>query len=295
MILSGADYLALPRAPQTWLVENMLPTGGNMLLYGDPKVGKSYAALQLAVCLATGTDWLGFSIPHPHNVVYIQLDTPRTLWADRMDKLVEAGIPVDLVYQADRETLDAHPFDILEPKHFAKLVGDLSQLSTKSDEGQEVYVEPGAVIIDTLREAHSGDENDSTEMQEVIAHLEAAVKPAALILISHSRKSNPEIGMSLMNDNRGSNYIVGRMDAICRFSHKTMRVTSRSLEEHSIDIERRDDGTWELPGPDPLQVEASRLLQAGGTSVREMSRTLHTLFPSRSESACRAILRRLQK
>ncbi len=129
-------------------------------------------------------------------------------------------------------------------------------------------------------------------MQEVIAYMEAAVKPSALILISHSRKSNPEQGFSLMNDNRGSNYIVGRMDAICRFSHKSMRVTSRSLEEHAVDIERRDDGTWDLK-QDSLKAAALELVNNGGTSVREMARSLHVSFPSKSEAACRAVLRRL--
>lgn len=292
LIVSGTDYLALPRAPETWLIEGLLPVGGNMLVYGDPKVGKSYAALQLAACLSSGVEWLGFSIPQPAPVVYLQFDTPRSLWAKRVADLSEAGIPVEAVHFGDRETMQTFPFDIMEPQHFAKLVSGLSSLTVKSDEGEDVDITAGAVIIDTLREAHSGDENDSTEMQEVIAHLEAAVKPAALILISHSRKSNPEQGFSLMNDNRGSNYIVGRMDAICRFSHKSMRVTSRSLEEHGIDIERRDDGTWDLK-QDSLKEAAQALIAAGGTSVREMARTLHQSFPARSESACRAVLRRL--
>lgn len=290
-IVTGSDYLALPSEPETWLIKDLLPTGGAMLLYGDPKVGKSYAALQLATCLTSGVSWLGFTIPQPVPVVYIQLDTPRSLWKARVMTLAEHGHPVEGVHFADRETLETSPFDILNPTHFALLVGSLKNLTTKTDEGEEVEIVPGAVIIDTLRESHSGDENDSTDMQAVVAHLDAAVKPSSMILISHSRKSNPEMGMSLMNDNRGSNYIVGRMDAICRFSPKSMRVTSRSLEEHSIDLERNDDGTWDLKG-DPVRDTAIVLMRQGG-SVREMARILHQQFPSKSEDACRAVLRRL--
>jgi RecA-family ATPase len=293
MIVSGSDYLALPREPETWLIDGLLPVSGSMLLYGDPKVGKSYAALQLATCMTAGVDWLGFSIPQAHPVVYVQLDTPRTLWAKRVQDLVSAGFPVDAVHQTDRQLLDCFPFDILKPDHFKKLTIALSSLSVKSDEGEEVDTPPGAVIIDTLREAHSGDENDSTEMQEVIASLEACVKPAALILVSHSRKSNPEQGYSLMNDNRGSNYIVGRMDAICRFSPKSMRVTSRSMEEHSVDLERNDDGTWS-PKQDQLRDAAKALLLNEEAPIRELSRALHEMFPGKSEAACRALLRRMR-
>lgn len=253
-----------------------------MLLFGDPKVGKSFAALQLACCLVSGSEWLGFRVPQAVKVVYIQLDTPRALWADRVESLGSSGHPVDAVYFADRETLDTHPFNILNPEHFRMLSTALTAIS------------PGVVIIDTLRESHNGDENDSTDMQNVTAHLEAAVKPAALILISHARKSNPEQDYNLMNDNRGSNYIVGKMDAICRFSHTSLRVSSRTQEEHSIKLDRDDDGTWNL-GKDPSHDVALMLVTAHpGAPVRELARMLHERCGEKSETACRAILRRLK-
>jgi RecA-family ATPase len=201
-IVSGQDYLKLPSSPATWLVEPLLPSSGAMLLYGDAKVGKSFAALQLANAIQSGQSWLGFPT-RKGNVVYIQLDTPR---------------------MADRETLDAWPFDILDPEHLITLRDELQALK------------PDFVIIDTLRESHSADENDSTEMQEAIAALVAATKPAALCLISHARKPSQESDYSLMADNRGSNYVVGRMDAIVRFTSKSARVSGRSIEEHSISL-----------------------------------------------------------
>lgn len=250
-----------------------------MLLYGDPKIGKSYAALQLACSLASGKEWLGFQVPQEVPTVYIQLDTPRTLWADRVEQLAKSGHPIATVHFADRETLGTFPFDILKPEHFKLLAQSLQAIN------------PGAVIIDTLREAHSGDENDSTEMQDVVAHLDAAVKPAAMIFVSHSRKSNPDFGYDLMNDNRGSNYIVGRMDAICRFSHSSMRCTSRVMEEHSTKLERADDGTWNI-AEDPFKSTAELTIQNNpGASVRELARILHSTS-GKSESACRAWLRR---
>jgi hypothetical protein len=149
------------------------------------------------------------------------------------------------------------------------------------------------VFIDTLREAHTGDENDSTDMQAVIARLAAAVKPAAMILISHSRKSNPEHGADLINDNRGSNYVVGRMDAIIRFSWSTIRVSGRAIDEQSIGVHRADNGFWEL-SEDPLKVLTDNLLLTTDLSTREMARILHEKS-GKSESACRAYIRRAQQ
>lgn len=308
-IVSTSDYLSLPRAPETWLIEPLLPIGGAALLYGDAKIGKSFAALQLAEALAEGSSWLGFDTGTPRAVVYVQLDTPRSLWASRIEHLLQPhgtssqplvsgklltsqaqSAPTSTMVEmsksglskilwADRETLETWPFDILLDEHQVLLKSVLDPIA------------PDVVIVDTLREAHSGDENDSTAMQNVIARLTAAVKPAALVLISHSRKSNPEFGQDLINDNRGSNYVVGRMDAIIRFSWSSIRVSGRAIDEQSISVHRADNGFWDL-ADDPLRAPAENLLLAGDLSVREMSRILHERS-GKSESACRAYLRRL--
>lgn len=292
-IVTGTEYLTLPRAPETWLIDGLLPVGGAMLLFGDAKVGKSYAALQLATCLTTGVDWLGFRIPSPVPVVYIQLDTPRGLWANRIQSLVDEGYPADLVHQADKETLETHPFNILDPSHFALLTTELKSLTVTSDNGHPCNIEPGAVIIDTLRECHKGDENDSTEMQEVISYLEAAVRPAALILISHARKGAQDGSSSLMNDNRGSNYVIGRVDSICRFSKSSMTYTSRTLEETILKLERLDDGTWKLPKADEWELTAEQLMRENpDVPVRELARMMAAINNSRGVNAARMWFRR---
>lgn len=279
MSLAVQDYLSLPREPQTWLVEPLLPKGGTMLLYGDPKVGKSFAALQLAAALASGQDWLSFGIQEQVPVLYVQLDTPRSLWAERLEALIASGLTLTglPLLLADRETLGTFPFDILDPSHAALLRHEVTSN----------HIE--CVIVDTIREAHSGDENDSTAMQKVIAQLTAACQPAALILISHARKPSQEAEYSLLHDNRGSNYIVGRMDAIVRMTHKSIRVSGRAIDEQSLPIEREENGLWAL-GNDPLQATADRLLETR-RPLRELSKEL-ALASNRSESACRAYLRR---
>lgn len=282
-IVSGEAYLALPRAPETWLVEGLLPVGGEMLLYGEAKVGKSFAALQLACSLATGREWLGFAVPVPVKVVYVQLDTPRGLWAERLEQLRENGWPIEACYFADRETLETHPFNVMNLDHF-KLLSDALAAQ-----------KPDVVVFDTLKESHQNDENDATAMQVVISHLEAAVKPAGLILITHSRKHDPERGMDLKNDPRGSNYLVGKMDAICRFTHTSMRCVSRTLEEHSIPLERADDGTWGIVQDNFESIAAETVALNPGLSLRKLAQLLHERS-DRSAAACRSYLsRRAQK
>jgi len=256
-----------------------------MTLYGDAKVGKSYAAIQLACALSQGGDWLGFPIRQTGPVVYIQLDTPRSLWASRLDALAEAGLPVHSLSFADRETLDLYPFDILktEPVVHRDVLREAILSLPKP---------PSVVIIDTLREVHGGDENDSTAMQAVLANLVVATQPAALILISHSRKPNADMGPSTINDLRGSNYVVGRMDAICQFQKRSIAFTGRAIEHGVIKTERTEAGTWELAETEEQRIAAIIVEDPAYPSLRAKSKALAARI-DKSEEACRSLLRRL--
>jgi hypothetical protein len=127
---------------------------------------------------------------------------------------------------ADRESLGTWPFDILREDHSA-LLAELV-----------VSYQADVVILDTLREAHSGEENDSTEMQHVIARLSASLQPAALVIVSHSRKPSSDGTPSLINDIRGSSYIAGKMDSIVHFSEHGVLIGGRAVEEQKIALKR---------------------------------------------------------
>jgi RecA-family ATPase len=279
-IVTGSAFLSLPSSPETWLIEPLLPSSGAMLLYGDPKVGKSFAALQLAHAVATGESWLGFPC-RKARVCYAQLDTPRNVWQKRITTLASVGAINDLdnLWFTDRELMETWPFDILNPAHLIMFREELQALK------------PDMVIMDTLRESHSADENDSTEMQEAIAALVAATQPAALILISHSRKPSQDEGYSLMNDNRGSSYVVGRMDAIVRFTPKSARVSGRTIEEHSLDLERQDSGFWDVSASEADHLIHGLLLDPSAPSIRQKAKILSGQI-GKSESASRALIRR---
>jgi hypothetical protein len=57
--LGVSDLLAVEDPDEEWLVEGLVPAGGNVLLAGYPKTYKTMVLLELAVALATGTPFLG--------------------------------------------------------------------------------------------------------------------------------------------------------------------------------------------------------------------------------------------
>jgi len=54
------------------------------VLFGDPKLGKSLLAQQLAFCLALGVPWVGFDT-QPMKVLYVQSEISKILFKDRIE------------------------------------------------------------------------------------------------------------------------------------------------------------------------------------------------------------------
>lgn len=223
---TGHDYLALPRDPQPWIVRDLIPVGGAVNIYGQPKTGKSFAALGLAHAISTGQPyWLDpkFEVVKSGRVAYLQIDTPRGAWAKRLDTMREHDYDIGKIAFADTITAP-YPFNILIPDQQEWLKEQIKQLN------------PIAVFVDTLREVHGGDENDSTVMKNVISLLVACCAPAALVLLSHSRKANQMNGDDMMNDARGSSYIAGRMDTIVKLTAKHLLYKGRSVGEGKLKV-----------------------------------------------------------
>lgn len=240
----------------------------------------SYLAIQLALALSGAEhEWLGFPVSKPGPVVYIQLDTPGSLWSYRLSELEKSGHPIKVLHLADRETLDFYPFDILQPTHVAYLRSIIEP------------IHPTAVIIDTIRESHSGDEDKSTTMRNVIANLVGATHPAALILISHARKPNQDMDRDLMADQRGSSYVVGRMDAIMRLTKRSLYYAGRSIEEGSIKLQRQENGLWLVEPDDSGPALQAVLADSTLTTMRSKARALAPTI-KKSEEAAMSMIRR---
>lgn len=282
------DYLRQPRERGTWLLKPLIPVSGAALIYAQPKMGKSYLGIQLALALTgQAPDWLGFPVVRTGKVLYFQLDTPRSTWIQRFEDMIQKGglkYDSNSLLLADRESVEYFPFDILQPTH-VKYLASIVQVH-----------QPVAVIIDTLREVHSGDEDTSTTSRNVIANLIGATHPAALILISHSRKPNPDAEKSIMDDHRGSSYITGKMDAIMRLTRNKLYYAGRSIEEGNIKIERLDNGLW-APKADLAEDAALAKVLADPQlpTLRAKARAFATLTTMNEETAMSRLRRHISK
>jgi RecA-family ATPase len=225
MFLWGDAYLAQRREPLSWVVQDLIPTGGKANLFGRPKAGKSFLALQMASAVSQGLPhFLGFPILKHGPVAYIQIDTSASVWFERVKDQAALGLSFEKVAFADTDTGTPFPLNILTDAPTIK-----QQLAT---------IKPVLVFWDTIRETHAGDENDSSVMKNVVSQLLDATRgegwAAANCFLSHRKKENPNYEEDLMNANRGSSYLAGACDSVmqlsAKFDARSKVITSGTLE-----------------------------------------------------------------
>lgn len=239
-------YAALPGPAYTWLIEGILPASGLLNIYGPPKAGKSKLTLHMCSAIADPSVgvFLKWSVLTHGPVWYFQLDTPRTLFQQTyVRRMINAGLNLNEVWIADRE-MDGFPFpfNLIQPASVAWLTKAIRQANPR----------PVAIVIDTLRKMHGGDENDSAVITNIMNILETALRieeqgfsyKPAIILVSHEKKLAADAQISIQQGNRGSNAIAGAMDCSMRVGKNEIRVEGRALPEDVVHAKMLPSGKW---------------------------------------------------
>jgi len=202
---------------------------------GPPKQGKSFLALQVALAVAQGRDFLGQKSV-PGTVWYLQLDTSEAIWRARIQRLDEGGEDMT------GPVLLAHPADIPRPYNISTMAFQAFVRDALKE------CDPVLVIVDVLRKVHSADENDSTEMKRVFDILGELFEGRSLFLVHHTKKikedtENPDPN----NVSRGSSFITGDADALWLLFNRKLKIVSRFDEDLMYRAERLPSGLWRFP------------------------------------------------
>src|SRR5574341_394305 len=257
----GDEYVTLPRDPETWLIQPLSPVGRWLNIYGPPKKAtKSYLALGMAHAISAGLDsWLSFPV-HKHGpVLFLQVDTPRSRWAPRLEDLASAGWDLSNVFVADTK-MSPFPFNVSEHED---ILNDMIM-----DVWKDAQWEPAGIMYDTARKMHLGDENQSQAMQQFTYALDRVSMDMGKLLISHEHKGSNERGKdgkpieedndfeggNLMKGNRGSNAVAGGVDCVIKLTPKGwMHYQGRAVgEEHQhLEFKHAHDKAHPCPHPTP--------------------------------------------
>jgi RecA-family ATPase len=194
------DYKALQALEDPeWLVDGVIPTGvggSRGMLFGKWGSGKSFVALDLAHCVATGLDWHGRPT-QKGRVAYVAaegafgLKRRASAWAKQYGFL---GAVPRIHYVMDGVNLMSLP-------HVERLLDTLQE---------DTPGLPDLVVIDTLANSMpGGDENEAKDintMMEGVGRIQAVTR-GAVMLVHHQ-------GYSEDTRARGSSSLPGHMDFI---------------------------------------------------------------------------------
>ena len=158
------------------MIEGVLRVGHKLLIAGPSKAGKSFLLMNLAVCLATGSRWLGKQCKQG-KVLYVNLELDEASCFHRFTNIcqsmgVDPGTVKDLIIWNLRGR--AVPMDKLTP----------FLINRYKNNG---FV---AIIIDPIYKVITGDENSATDMSLFCSYFDRAAIEinAAMIYCHHHSK-----------------------------------------------------------------------------------------------------------
>ena len=183
-----------------FIVSDFLPAAGVAMLAAPPKARKSWAVMQLAYAASKGEHWLGFDIPQPRKVLYVQAELPNWMVAERM------------VQMYGDDPMDNLAFFYIPA---ANLLDD-DDLQGLLEAVQSYEAE--LVIIDPIANFWQGDENNSSAVNSLfdqIAKIQAL--GAAVVMVHHTRKTEFNERLNPQHQ-RGSNVWFARPAAVMTLS-----------------------------------------------------------------------------
>ena len=226
---------ALEQRPltQQWLIAGLWGRQAVGIIGGEPKCGKSFLALDLAVAVAAGVPCLRrFQTDQPGPVLMFAAEDAGHIVRTRLQDIARAA-------DADFASLDIAVIDV-----------PVLRLDHRNDrqrlEQTVQRIRPRLVLLDPLVRLHGVDENAVAEIAPILAFLRDLQRrfETAVVLVHHSRKSGAtRPGQALRGSSElhawgDSNLYLRRRD-----NQIVMTVEHRAAPGlNDVEIELADDG-----------------------------------------------------
>lgn len=241
----------------SWLVKHVIPAESIGIVYGGSGTFKSFIALDLALHVAHGLPWLGKKT-RKGGVLIIAAEGGAGIWRrvvawHRVNRLRWADAPVLVVPVAVDLLVDA-----------ARLAERIQGLDFK----------PDLVVIDTMSQTFSGEENSATEVSKYLREIGLWLRnawQAAVVVVHHTGHKETERarGSSAIRSNVDFMYSVFR-------DEKEMLATFENVKQK--DEELLDPVTFSLqvveldkdPDGDPIKSLTASAMNSAGEVLNAM-------------------------
>ena len=172
-----------PEAPE-FLVDGWLPRRTTTLLSANGGVGKSNVALQLAVSMAIGADWLGIDTERSRVLILSAEDDARVVHFRVANICADSGVAMSALHN------DLICYDMSAIDSTLWREGATDRMQWLADMTRKHSVD--AVIIDNASDVFAGNENDRAQVRGFLRCLNqiAAGTDCAILLLAHVDKAS---------------------------------------------------------------------------------------------------------
>lgn len=208
---SATEFAGITPPTRQWHVDGLIPANQVTMLGGDGGVGKSLVALQLATATALGSDWIG-TRPQTGRVVYITAEDERDELHRRLSDILQAS---------------GHSFESLDNLTLRSLAGEDALLAVADARSGTLTptpllseldtllanLGPSLLVLDTLADLHSGQENDRATARQFIGILRglALRHDCAVLLLAHPSLTGMSTGSGLSGSTAWNNSVRSRL------------------------------------------------------------------------------------
>lgn len=208
-----AAVLAAAELETCFIFQNAVPAGLITMLAGAPGSNKSWIVYDALRAMLRGEPWLNIPVvtdDEPRRGLVLNFDNPAAEFARRMKRMGFRGDDAVRVHSVGMSNVAIDgdiPMLLQLPAAFEQLMAMIA------------WWRPHMIVVDSLRQAHTGDESNSLHMGRVMACLRAFTHyGAAVVVIHHSGKpqQGPQ-GDSVLDDihlARGSSEIIAALDTL---------------------------------------------------------------------------------
>ena len=231
--MTAEQLQSAPYSPVPFLVDELLPEGLHILA-GAPKIGKSWLALWLCLCVSQGQPLWNFAVTQGE-VLYLSLEDSYRRIQSRLFDLTEDAPP----------TL-----------HFAILADTLKRgLEQQIEQFLMEHTTTKLVVIDTLQRVR-GTGSDSNlyanDYQDIGLLKKLADKQhIAILLIHHLRKLHDDDPMNMISGSTGlsgaadSTFVLQKSSRLANIA--SLHCTGRDIPDRTLKLEfGEEDHVWKL-------------------------------------------------
>lgn len=268
--LDMGEFLSMSIPERGLLLSPVLPVQGIAIMYAPRGIGKTFAALSVAVAVASGGAVFNWHAPMPKRTLYVDGEMPATAMQSRLAALI-SGMAVP-------------PYAL---KNLAIITPDLQpcpmpDLSTMSG---QAALEPSLkgvdmVVLDNIATlCRTGKENESQSWQVMQSWLlDLRRRGITVLLIHHAGKSGDQRGTSAREDIMDTVISLRRpreysMAEGARFEvHLTKARAILGDDAKSFEANLVTEGNalhWQIKDLEDVELEELRRLLSEGYSIRD--------------------------